>query len=237
VPLVLSSVILRNHAGRCGYATPRWLAAALREPGGSTRRAWHARHIASYLDSDRRRYVHLLDGGISDNLGLRGALDLVTEGGFSPKLLSRIGHSKLREIAVIAVDAATLPTGRFDAIDYAPPLAAVLDAVTSVQLNRYSFETLELVRATLGEAARALSTPERPVGFHLVDVSFDAVADADVRRALNETPTSLSLPDESVDRLRVSAREVLRGSAAFRQLLSALAAESPRAHEAAATGR
>lgn len=227
VPLLLSAVILRNHAGRCDYEPPAWLEAALRDPGGSTRRAARARRVASYFDSERRRFIHLLDGGISDNLGLRGPLDSLFERIDPEAPVEIAGHASVREVAIVVVDAATQPAGRFDAVDYAPPLAAVLDAVTSVQLNRYSFETLELVRATLGRAVEQLSTPERPVHFRLIDLSFDAVADPAARAALNQIPTRLSLSAESVDRLRGAAREALRRSPAFHELLAALRAASP----------
>lgn len=61
-----------------------------------------------------------------------------------------------------------------------------------------------------------------PVEFSVVDMSFDAVADAGLREYLQNLPTSFALPDEAVDRLRATAAQLLRDSPAFRKLVEEL---------------
>jgi len=58
----------------------------------------------------------------------------------------------------------------------------------------------------------------------VIDVSFEAVRDPQEREFLLNLPTTLSLPPESIERLRRAAREVLQASPAYRDLLKALEA-------------
>ncbi|HXX82058.1 MAG TPA: hypothetical protein VEI46_10950, partial [Thermodesulfovibrionales bacterium] len=43
----------------------------------SERQLYLANNIAPYLDAKKKPYLHLLDGGVADNLGLRAILDRV----------------------------------------------------------------------------------------------------------------------------------------------------------------
>ncbi len=71
VPVVLSPITLRNYAGSCGYETPKYILEGLEERKVSRRRFQQAVHATSYMDAEKRPYIHLLDGGLADNLGLR----------------------------------------------------------------------------------------------------------------------------------------------------------------------
>jgi hypothetical protein len=53
----------------------------------------------------------------------------------------------------------------------------VLDAVTSVQINRYNFETVALPHAAFDQWTHALSTGDHRVQFHFVGVSFEDLRD------------------------------------------------------------
>lgn len=81
VPGVLAPIVLRNYSGRCRYVPPEWMAEALEERDTTSRGFHSARLHESYLDSKIRPYIHLLDGGIAGNLGVRGFLGPVFEGG------------------------------------------------------------------------------------------------------------------------------------------------------------
>lgn len=59
LPMVLSPISLKNYAGQCGFDPPRYLLEDNRNPNGRTRR----NELRSYLDSEARPYIHLLDGG------------------------------------------------------------------------------------------------------------------------------------------------------------------------------
>jgi len=71
VPGAFSSIILKNYAGTCGYQLPEWATKALDERQVNTRRYHLAKILSDYQDTEAQPYIHLLDGGISDNLGIR----------------------------------------------------------------------------------------------------------------------------------------------------------------------
>ncbi len=72
LPVILSPVTLKNYAGQCGFETPALLEHAKREGGLAAQVASEA---LSYLDAEKRPYVHLLDGALSDNMALRGIIE------------------------------------------------------------------------------------------------------------------------------------------------------------------
>ncbi len=234
VPVAFSPIRLRNYAGRCGYTPPEWLDAALADAKGSRRRYRNAKIAASYLDAHKRRYIHLLDGGISDNVGLRTPLDAVILTGGIRGRLEMLKAKAPRQIVVIVVDSQVNPEPSFSLFPNAPGIRAVLGSVTGVQINRYSFETVELMRESLKNWARELppgpdGTPARS---YLIEVAFEMLGSPEDRKYFNDLPTSFALESEQVDRLIAAARDLLRQSPEFRDLLGAIAAapstESPR---------
>jgi NTE family protein len=94
----------------------------------------------------------------------------------------------------------------------------VLDAVTSVQINRYNFETVALLLAAFAQWTRTLSIEGHRVDFHFIGVSFDDLRDEGEVRYFNELPTSFELTPEAVDRLRGAARRILGQSPEFQAL-------------------
>jgi NTE family protein len=176
-----------------------------------------------YLDRDRRHFIHLMDGGISDNLGLRGLYERVLVDGGIENTLRDTGNARVRDVVLISVNAQTEPAFRWDLQQVSPSLIEVLDAVTSVQINRYNFETVALLHTAFDQWTQALSTDDRRVRFHFVSVSFDDLRDEGELRYLNELPTSFQLKPDAVDRLRAAARTILRQSPEFQALRQRLA--------------
>ncbi|HQN19118.1 MAG TPA: patatin-like phospholipase family protein, partial [Syntrophobacteraceae bacterium] len=79
VPMVLSPVTVRNYAGACGYRMPEALAQAMQKPRDITSRRFDlANNMLPFLDSQKKPYIHLVDGGVADNLGLRAAIERIT---------------------------------------------------------------------------------------------------------------------------------------------------------------
>jgi len=103
-----------------------------------------------------------------------------------------------------------------------PSLWEMLSATSFVQMSRFNFETIELVRSGFESwTAELRGSADRP-NFHLVEVSFDALVDDEERAYMNALPTNLYLPDEDVDRLRSAGRRLLRESPRFQGALRAM---------------
>src|SRR5512137_556873 len=72
LPPLLTPITLENRGGTCGRKAPSWQAAAEAAIGESEtpgRALLRARALQSYEDP-ARPYIHIFDGGISENLGL-----------------------------------------------------------------------------------------------------------------------------------------------------------------------
>jgi len=222
VPVVFPSIALRNYAGSCGYEKPAWLDEALASRKQSPRRHHIAAEMNAYLDPDADPYVHLVDGGIADNLGVRGPLDNVIVGGGVWRRFQDLDVDPPRHIVFVVVNASTEPDRSFSLVPTPPSLAAVIGSITDTQLHRYNFETMDLLRDSMKRWASELKSHGEPVQAHLIEVAEYEIEDPDEREFFDSVPTSLGLPDESVDRLVEIGRSLLRDSDEFQNLLTEL---------------
>jgi NTE family protein len=222
VPGLLSPLTLRNYAGRCGFEVPAWFEEALETRWTDPRRYRAAITALPYLDSDRKRYIHLVDGGVSDNLGLRVVMDRVRALGDVEKMREAIEADVPDHIVVIVVNAENEPDSAIDLASASPGLAASMNLVSGAQIRRYNFETLQLAYAEVENWVETFSEAGHRVTGHLVEVGFDLIQDDERRAYFKGLPTSFSLSDKEVDALRESGRRLLRESPAFREMLEVL---------------
>lgn len=222
VPGLFTPITLRNYAGQCGFESPAWLEEA-RVSTASTRRRRNAEVMGQYVEG-RRKYVHLVDGGISDNLGLRGPLDNILLVGGLRQRFDQLGGARPAHIMVVVVNAEVHPEPRFTLTPASPSLALMIGAVSGVQIYSYNFETLELLRESLKNWTNEIppDAQGRRVQTYVPEIAFETLADPQERAYFNELPTSFKLDDEQVDRLIEVGRRLLRQSPDFQRLLAAL---------------
>ena len=142
-PVLFSPITLTSHTPDCrGVRPPTAPPAEWAEtPDALSRRAVLARAADRYLDPERTKYVHLLDGGISDNLALRGvanggiALDDTTDA------FRRIAL-KTRRVLVLSVDGQSAADPSLPKQRVVTGLSQIFCAVSGTQINAYNFETL-----------------------------------------------------------------------------------------------
>lgn len=239
VPVVLTPVTYRNYGGRCGNRHPAWVDDVIR-PDTPSRPAGRAllryRDIVAFEDSANRPYLHVVDGGVSDNLGLRGILEAFEELEASPQFKASTDFAELRHIVVVAVNSRSAPSTDWDRNPTPPGLLAELLQSSSVPIDHFSYESVELMKDIAQRWAdkRKLEVAERRLAglsreqaeaavprltFDAIDVSFDAVADEAERRYFMNLPTSFRLTDEAVDRLRELGGRLLRESKKLQVLL------------------
>ena len=226
VPVLFDPITLKSYAGQCGFEPPPWLAAAAKDEGLTARKV-EARTLEEYLDRKKRPWLHLVDGGISDNLGLRAFSDFISLVGDPKSAFSGLMHPSPRHILIISVDAHVNPRTEWALERYAPSLSELLGSVTADQISRYSTDTIDIVRSSYIQWAASVSTPERPVTFHFVEVSFEAVQDAAERKYLNTIGTNFNLSDKQVDHLIAAARKVLHESREFKAFLDLIPTGAP----------
>jgi NTE family protein len=181
--------------------------------------------LETYGDKDRRKFVHFVDGGITDNLGLRAVSDTLAASGGAKGVLRRSierGDELPRHIVVIMVNAATASDTEMGLSNKNPRASRVVGAVTSLQLRRYDEDSIILVKENLRSMAEVLSTPEQPVKTHFIDVSIQDEEKQDILEFLNNVPSSFSLSDDQVDQLILSGRTILRNNPEFKKLVEDL---------------
>jgi len=222
VPMLLSPITLKNYAGTCGYDPPQWVVEALENRHADPRRNRSAQTFISFRDAERKKYIHLVDGGISDNLALRPTIEFVSAVGGIEKARQIVGIERPNHLVVIAVNAEKGPNPKIDLSAASPSFASLMGSVSGSQIRRYNFETLMLVHDMIHDWGRDLSTDDHPVTSHMVYVGFDELEDEAERQYLKWLPTSFVLQDTDVDRLRAAGRQLLRESRGFQQLLQAL---------------
>src|SRR4029079_9642716 len=78
-PGLLTPMVINSYTGTSGYVTPPWLPNARRDEAVNPERTRVAGELEAILDA-RRKFLHLMDGGIADNIRLRGPLHAVISG-------------------------------------------------------------------------------------------------------------------------------------------------------------
>ncbi len=237
VPVVMTPIVLRNYAGSCGYVPPEWMNEAIEARDSTSRRFHFARAQASYLDAEARPYVHLVDGGIADNLGVRGFLDPVVAGDSFWQVLRDRGFKNVRRVVLIVVDAETAGPETSGFWQLTPGFAQVVDAVSDTQIRLYSYETIDLLRTSFERwrTERAEGEPARETSFFTIHVAFEALRDANEREYLSGLSSTLHLSEEAVRRLRFDAAKILESSVEFQEILKELAADPTSLDSAIAT--
>lgn len=225
VPVLFNPVVVRNHPG-CMTTKPDWLVAAQERAVDDAEMALVVDGIETYLDKEKRKYAHFVDGGITDNLGLRAPYELVQIAGGAKAFLAKTDRRTPRRMVLIAVNASTDPEPVMDATNKQPSLEETINAMSDVQLHRYNAATLKLMEHSLARWVEALSTPDRPVTPYFIQVSFSDIDQSDRRVFFNRIPTSFSLTDEQVDNLIAAGRELLQANPEFHRLLADLKADA-----------
>jgi NTE family protein len=240
VPVVLSPVTINNYGGSCNYTMPPWAKLFTEKtppPRPAARAIRELKDAAPYMDGAQRPYIHLVDGGVSDNVGMRGVLDAMeflealNEAGM-PTPLDRV-----KRIIVFIVNSLSTPPTDWDLRESPPGTVDILLKATGVPIDHYSYEAVELLKdisarwSSMREVrrlagcdtnkdapiCRAVHVPEAEV--YAIDVSFAQLNDKAERDYLNEQPTSFVLPAEAVDRLRAAAGTIILSSPEFQRLL------------------
>lgn len=226
LPPYFTAITLRNYAGSCNVPPPPGLAPAGR-PGEHAR----VRESRSYRDAAQRPFIHLVDGGLIDNLGVRAAIDFAVESGGFAELMDALGYRDVTHAVFISVNAQRASDTSIDQSGEIPSFRRVMRAF-ELPVNAQSLHASEQLRASFerwrDEITRA-RTSSRGEGqahpaprFYYIDVSLQAIGDERERDYFKQIPTSLTLDAVKVDRLRAVARKLLLESPDFRQLVSDL---------------
>ena len=178
-----------------------------------------------------------MDGGVSDNVGMRGVLDVL-------ELLEALHDAgqptpldNVKRIIILVVNSLSSPPTTWDEREKAPGTLDILLKAAGTPIDHYSYEAVELLKdisarwangRRIRELAGCAANKDSPVcaavrvpqaEIYPIDVSFAALPDKAEREYLNQQPTTFALPAEAVDRLRAAAGTIILASPEFQRLL------------------
>ena len=235
VPMLLSPITMRNYAGTCAYKIPEGFEGVLAGQTKSERQLFLANNIVPFFDSQKKPYIHLVDGGVADNLGVRAILDRVLLRGGIWDTIKGTPMENVHKFALIVVNAETQPDTKWDRSENIPALGAMMSAYSSIAIERYNEETIALIKESArswadeikAQRCKGKVVSSEPgscgdINFYVVEVKFDALRDETERRYFKRFQTSFKLAPEKVDKLRDVAHRLLVESEEFQRLLSDL---------------
>jgi NTE family protein len=248
VPVVLSPVTINNYGGTCGYRQPQWLRAFAEQsnpPRPAGRMLRRLEELEQLDDASEDRYFHLVDGAVSDNLGLRGVLDYLEAFEALRLAGARTPLDHVRRVIIFVVNSASAPSFDWNETEKSPGALSILVKAAGVPVDRYANESIELLRDidARWSAQRAVrdsvafnknrdpalawiaNAPNADI--HTIEVSFRMLTDKKERDYFNQLPTSFALPADAVDRLRAAAKRIILESPDFQQILKPATAQVP----------
>jgi NTE family protein len=236
-PFLLAPVTLKNHPFPPDYRPPESdLNAVEFDFWVNRRRYQEAAANLLYTDKAEHPYVHLMDGGLADNIGLRAVEALYRQGGIREK----INQGLIRRFLLIVVNAKTEKRETSDRRESPPGLAEVAYKTSTVAMDNFSFETVESFKQLIAERAQAQNTiddcqrrldaacPQAPrlepiaggrLKGYVAELSFDNLANESERRYFKDLPTSFALRREEVDRLIAVGGRLLAENPQFQTFL------------------
>src|SRR5262245_22469977 len=241
-PVLFTPITLENHAEQCGGRKPAWVA-RLMKANEYTRERYIAEMAELYLDPERTKYVHLMDGGIADNLGLRHMINNVLIYADDPDFVRHIGFDKLRRIVLIMADGEAASDSSWPQQRTVSSLGQIFSAVSGSQIDRYNFETVLLAEQQLerlSETLKRIRCDEgttiaghacNDVKAYFVRLSLREITDKKVRAELQQIPTGLTISEEAVDKLVEAGSSLVLGSEVLQQFRDELEPTSTAATE------
>ena len=238
VPLLLSPMTLRNYADRCPARSPAALADAAGAATDYRARLYRA-HELSYTDARRKPYIHLVDGGLADNLGVQRLLDRALAGGGLRQTFSEVGipPATIRKLVLITVNAERDPSENIEMSDQVPNMAQVVDALLFGTGARATRETQEFLRDITRQWRESLASGNvngtdafaPGAEIHVIPVNLRDAPDDVARRRLLQVPTAFSITQDEVTDLIAAGGSVLRNAPEFRVLVQSLQHPMPPA--------
>ena len=231
VPVAFRPVVMESYASRCA-GPPAWTARVLadRNAGENVHQTAHAFQNYRGDTPAQQHYLHLVDGGVADNLGML-SLQVLRAGDDLPSPLTAREALQARRVLFLVVNAEYIRPRTFqhngsDAIGAYEMLYSPVDVATDVAKRA----SVDGWRAQLPDYQRALrewrcALPQDVLRANWrcddITLSMDVITFRDMEsaeyEALYATATDVSLPRETVDALIRAGRGVVARNAALRE--------------------
>jgi NTE family protein len=196
VPVALSPITIEGHADNCKTPT---------SPG---------------VANDHRKFIHLVDGGLVDNLGVRGPVDFIDRSGGFNQAVELSGIGKTPYVVFIVVNSEAVADYLEDTRPETPGIIRSLNAWIDVPIRTSTNQNINLLKQKVEDwRLQTEASDEIAPRFYYIEINLRGTEDNPVSRKLNAIPTALSLPKADIDLLRRSARQQLESNIQFQKLL------------------
>ena len=226
VPLIFSPLTLNNNGGNCNYTIPELaiLEASESDGGLKSKNIEEVKNILSlYQNSKERPFIHLVDGGLTDNLGLSSLTDIYDVMG-QEKIYRKALESGLKRIVVINVNAQNEVTSEIDQSADVPGVTDVVNTIINVPIDRNTQITLRRFREFAeqwNKNMRKIPAPDR-VELYFVSLSLKDLPESLLRKEVLNISTSFYLPASDINKLKRAAQILLENSTEYRTMLKSL---------------
>ncbi|WP_428604364.1 patatin-like phospholipase family protein [Sedimenticola sp.] len=231
VPLIFTPIVLNNRAGSCGYPIPEWVQIGLTEKHTNPRRYRLAKTWNRYLNQPAHPYIHLLDGGLADNLGLRAMVDqIVIHDGLNDAKQRKVVEQAKR-IVLIEIDAAARLPSEWEKSPDHPPQSVILDAASTTPLSNYNFETKAYLHSQMGPwlkengAGPCQDKTRCQPELYIIEINLEESPGQIDGEPLSTIPTDFNLPKQAAQRLIDAGQQQLLNHPEFKRLLKDIYAE------------
>jgi NTE family protein len=119
---------------------------AAEPPRPAARAIRSLKDLQAYGDGVHRPYLHLVDGGVSDNVGMRAVLDALEISQALHEAGAPTPLDDARRIIVFIVNSLSSPPTNWDESESPPGTVGILLKSAGVPIDRYSYEAVELLR-------------------------------------------------------------------------------------------
>ena len=239
VPVAFHPVAVATHPDKCAGPIPDWATKADGDRGSAQLSRVTARAFSMYRDPERMKYVHLVDGGVVDNLGLSALIAI--HGAAQDKLtpLSPRDAVRVHRLSFLVINAERIHDEKWPLTARGPngveaASASLDDAMDAAK--RGAYDSLAATLKTWAQDVRAfrcgLSDADVIAlrgaldGWQCGDVTFAidmiSFADlpADMRDKLGAYTTSVSLPADQIDALIAGGKQAVEENALARAAVS-----------------
>jgi len=245
-PFLLSPISLVNYSKPKGFEIPEKDRDALEDYWNNKRSYYNVYNKYIYAESgshQKHPYLHLMDGGLADNIGLRAIYDLFVR----DDVRRKINNGQIKRFLAVVVNAKADNPADIDKKESPPGLLTVGFKTATLSLDNYSFETVEMFKDLAAQRIRDQATlqacqqiinqncsnqfkiPPLAGGgmkLYIADLTFDNIppdpqeTGIKSRSYYNELPTSFSLSDEQVENLITAGGWLLKKDPDFQRFLS-----------------
>jgi NTE family protein len=230
VPLLFSPLTVQIHRDGCGVAQEVLQASAA--SAGDSARVKLTKGELDALATGERQFIHLVDGGLSDNLGTRRITDYVAQSGGIGAVLHALRQSNSesdplpQHIVFIAINSERQGPLPIDQRGEVPTMREVADAIINGGLGRMSRETGLVFNEAVEQWRTELDTlgaDGRDTDIFAIEINLSDVGDAALRKRVLEVPTAFRVSPEDLAVLRQVAQLAVAGSDELQRFLASVA--------------